>query len=563
MSDEVINKSLTCINNKFINKYLPVLDPVAIKVYVYALYVSQNTKENCDASDFATKLNMSDDELINVFKYLEEFELIAILSLNPLKISILDCENYSGTPKKYKAEKYSTLARTIQTIISGRMISTTEFREYFNLIEEYSFEQDALIMIINYCVNLKGNDIRLQYIKKVAKNFAEDGDISSKRVEERLSNYSNSTAALIKIFTAISIKKQPDFDDDTLYKKWTKDMGFDDDGIIAAAKCFKVKSLEKIDGVISELYKNKKFDVKEIKDYCDNKNSIYAATIEIAKALGVYIQAPAPYVENYVNKWLDSGFSLDTIKTIAHFCFLNGKNSFDLMDDFVHNLYNKGEITQEAVNDYLSTENDKVLFIKQILNICGLTRKVIDADKKFLESWKSWNFSDAMIIEACKISAGKSNPLAYVNGILSSWKKDGVFTVDQINKTNSTSNNKTTPTFDKKAEIESHYAELRRIAEEKADKIFRTALNDEIYEKLYREINSLTIKLAFVELKDETKATVLKNEISKLESEANLRLKQLRINSEDFTPKYHCTKCNDTGYDKDGKRCDCFNELLK
>ena len=52
-------------------------------------------------------------------------------------------------------------------------------------------------------------------------------------------------------------------------------LGFDDDAIIATAKCFKVKSTEKIDVHLTELYKNKKFDVKEISDYCKNKNIIY------------------------------------------------------------------------------------------------------------------------------------------------------------------------------------------------------------------------------------------------------------------------------------------------
>lgn len=37
-----------------------------------------------------------------------------------------------------------------------------------------------------------------------------------------------------------------------------------------------------------------------------------------------------------------------------------------------------------------------------------------------------------MIAEAFKLSAGKSNPSAYVNAVLSSWKSDGVFAVEKI-----------------------------------------------------------------------------------------------------------------------------------
>ena len=31
---------------------------------------------------------------------------------------------------------------------------------------------------------------------------------------------------------------------------------------------------------------------------------------------------------------------------------------------------------------------------------------------------------------------------------------------------------------------------------------------------------------------------------------------------DDFTPKYSCSKCNDTGYDKNGNQCECFKKLL-
>ena len=37
-----------------------------------------------------------------------------------------------------------------------------------------------------------------------------------------------------------------------------------------------------------------------------------------------------------------------------------------------------------------------------------------------------------MIFEACKIAVGKSNPMAYVNAVLSGWKSDGIFSVDKI-----------------------------------------------------------------------------------------------------------------------------------
>jgi hypothetical protein len=109
MANDVANKSLTCLSNRFITKYLPVLDGDALKVYVIALNVAQGGQDKFEISDVANKLNLTEEEIIGYFKYLEEFELVAITSYDPFNAVILDCENVSGTPKKYKAEKYEII----------------------------------------------------------------------------------------------------------------------------------------------------------------------------------------------------------------------------------------------------------------------------------------------------------------------------------------------------------------------------------------------------------------------------------------------------------------------
>ena len=316
VADEVAKKSFTQVENKFITKYMPVLDPTAVKVYLFAVYLYQRGAAAYTLSDLAETLNMSEDKAKDYFTYLEEFELVAIVSTSPFEVKILDAENVYGTPKKFKPEKYADFTKSVQNIISGRMISTNEFREYFILLDEYGFAQDALLMIINYCVNLKGADIRLQYIKKVAKSFAEEGVTSAKGVEDKLSAYTSSTPALIRLFNAVGIKKKPDIDDDKLYKKWTDALGFEENAIVAAAKQFKIKDCLKLDAVLEELYKNRRLDVKEIESYCKTKNSVVALTVKTAKSLGVYMSDYTPYVENYVNVWCNMGYSFDCIENL-------------------------------------------------------------------------------------------------------------------------------------------------------------------------------------------------------------------------------------------------------
>ena len=560
LSPELSQKSFTSVENKFITKYMPVLEPVSVKVYLYGLYLSANNNA-FTIDDLASSLNLSTEQAVNCFEYLDEFELVQIICRAPFEVRYLDAENVSGAPKRYKPEKYADFAKSVQSIIKGRMISTNEYREYFYLMEEYGFEQSALLMIINYCVSMRGDDIRIQYIKKVAKSFAAEGATTAKKVDEKLAQFTSSTPSLLKIFAAAGISRRPDVDDDKLYKKWSAELGFSDDAIAAAAKFFKAKSVEKIDEALGELYRNKKFDVKEIDFYCRNKNSVHAATVEIARLLGVYMQNSAPYIDNYVNVWCDRGYELSTLKKLASYCFTHGNKSFEDMDSFIKELYNQGIIERKAVDSYIEMTNAEDELLKSVLTACGLTRKIIPLDREFLSRWRQWDFSDPMILRAAELSAGKNNPIAYMNGVLSSWKTSGIFTPDKIESAAKPVRAGEEKTIDRGV-IERHYAELRQIAEARADMALEKALDDEKYRALHEKINSLAIKLAFAESRADDSAGQIAEDMAVAESAAEGRLKELGMDKSYFTPHYNCKICNDTGYDAGGNPCRCLKQFI-
>ncbi|MCD7729470.1 MAG: DnaD domain protein [Clostridia bacterium] len=561
LSPELSGRSFTGVENKFITKYMPVLDPLSVKVYLYGLYLCRNGLDSYTVTDLATALNITEEQAVNCFEYLEEFELVKITSMSPFEVSYCEAENVRGTPKRYKPEKYGDFAKSVQSVIKGRMISTNEYQEYFYLIEEYGFEQSALLMIINYCIGLKGDSIRPQYIKKVAQSFAAEGAVTARQVDEKLSAYTSSTPALIRIFAAAGIKRRPDVEDDKLYKKWNSEMGFEEDAIIAASKYFKTKNIAKLDEAITELYKNKKFDVKEIEFYVKNKNSVYNATLDIAKSLGVYMQNSAPYIENYVNVWCNKGFDFQSLKIIAQYCFTHGKNSFEDMNVFVNGLYDQGIVTEKAVNSFIAQRNAEDDLLKNIISACGLKRKVIDWDRECLFRWKNWNFSDEMMLKAAELSQGKNNPIAYMNGILSAWKNEGIFSPDKIE------NNSLRHTSDSgepdRATIERHYADLRQIAESNAEAALRKAMSDKEYGGLRKTIDQLNIKLIFAESKNDAEAEELRKKLTDAETLADERLTVLRIDKQQFIPKYNCEICKDTGYDANGMQCRCLKKFIK
>lgn len=433
VAEELLKKSATSVENKFILKYLPELEAEAVKVYLYSLYLCQNGQSHT-LPDLAAKLNMTEEHAREYFEYLESYELVAITSTNPFEVKILDCDNLYGKPKILHPEKYAGLYEEIQSVFGdGRMVSQDEFRDYLIFLEDYGFERNALVMVVVYCVNLRGNDIGAKYIKKVLINFEKDGAVTAEKVTEKLASYTAATSALIKIFAACGIKRSPAAEDNEYYRKWTG-LGFGDEAIIAASKSFKCKSSDKLDAAIMELYKNKKFDAKEIADFRKTKDSLYNAAVSVAKALGIYVSDPTPYVENYVGVWSGYGFSGDALLKIANYCFLSGRNTFDGMDDFVSNLYKQAFVDDASIDSLLSELADNDRFIKSVHAACGLTRKIIPYDRQALTRWRDWGFNEEMILKAAELSASKNNPIAAMNYLLSTWKNSSIYTIEQIPK---------------------------------------------------------------------------------------------------------------------------------
>ena len=429
-SKETLKNSSTVIDNKFITTYLPEASGEAVKCYVYGLFVCQDSDEDVSFDKFCQDVNLEKNVVSDCFKFWEELGVVNVLSEEPFLVKYLPAE--SSKPRKYSAEKYSEFNKALQILIPDRMITTNEYSAYFSLMEENGIKPEALLMIVKYCVDLKGGAIGCRYILKVANDFIARGVTTTTKIEKELSDYSLKTGEFATLMNYILPNKKPQIEDLKMFEKWNKQLLYDIDTIIFIAKTAKIKNIEKLDKEIDILYASKKFSEKEIADYYKTKAATTELAYSINRSLSVYVEVIDPVIENYVTPWLNMGYDGETLLFLATYCFRKNRRSLADMNEIVEKLYKKGLITLAAIAEYLKSVSADDGFIKKLLDAAGLVRKPTDWDRQNLKIWRSWNFSDEMIFEACKIAVGKSNPMAYVNGVLSGWKSDGIFSVDKI-----------------------------------------------------------------------------------------------------------------------------------
>ncbi len=551
--------SFTGVENAFINEYLPSSNGEHVKVYLYGLFLCQNTGSEKSLSDIAEYLNVTQKTVLDAFTYWEDFGLVTILSKEPLNVVYNPIRN-NGAPKarKYKPEKYADFNKSLQLLFPDRMISTGEYTEYFHIMESYSMKPEAMLMIAKYCVDLKGKTIGYKYVTKVAKDFANRGLTTIDQVEVELSSYVTKTAELTNILKAMSIKRTPDHDDAKLLKKWTDELDFEYESILFSAKKLKKGSIEKLDSFLLELHATKSFSPREIEDFINKKQAIYDLAIKINKALSIYIEVLEPVIENYTNKWISFGFKGETLLFIANECFKTGKNTLRDMDEIVEALRNRGFVDLSSVGDYYENQKRTDEFLKKFLLTVGVNRRPNSWDRENLVVWKNWNFTEDMILEAGKLASGKSSPIPYVNGILSNWKNNGVFSLNAISEVSATlASDNSQETYNRE------YERRRTLAHSRAQKNSEKAMAIDGFSTVYGRLNGLEKDLAFAELSGNAQSlTSLENEKKELMERAESLLKTAKLTLRDLSPRYTCEKCNDTGY-VGTHRCDCFEKTVK
>ena len=566
-SKEFSASAFTSVENTFILEYLPIADGNAVKVYLYGLFLCQNNNFDVPLEEMAKHLSMTDEEVVNAFLYWQEFDLVTVTQ-SPFSVIYQPISKVYSKAKRYKPEKYTEFCAELQQLFPNKAIGVSEYSEYFSIMEIYSIRQDAMLMIVRYCIERKGDSIGYKYISKVAKDFGSRGINTVEKVDDEISKYVSRTAELEKILKALGSTKAPDIENLKFLNKWTNELGFNFESILHAAKSMKKGSFEKLDAFIMELYGLKCFTIEEIDNHVGKKKVIFDTSIKIAKSLSLYFEVIDTVVDNYTSKWFDMGYREDGLLYIANYCFKQGKNSLENMDKLIDFLFKNGLISFDAIGEYFLTREKDDEFISTLLETLGIKRTVTSWDRDNLKTWREWNFSDDMITYAVKKAVGKTSPMPYVNAILGSWKTKNIFTIEDADKdeksssANSSVKTNGRPTGVTVERVSAKYEEYRYNANEIAKRNLLKAEELEGFKELYDTYNSLDIKIAMAQFGHASESV---EDLEKEKHDTHVKLiallKKAKLTISDLKPKFKCNKCNDTGFDGTSK-CSCYEDVV-
>ena len=441
-SSYIINDK-TVVDNIFINNFLPDAPDLCVKVYLMGLSKCANSvAPDNNIANFANVLNVSEDDIVQAFYYWQEQGVVQIINLDPMEVRFMPLNSSLGSIKKYKIGKYTDFNVQVQEILCKRMLTPTEFSEYYNVIEKYHIEPEALLMIIKYCAGLKGENVSYSYIITVAKNWEKEGVHTCQDVENKITELGVLDDKVSLVLGALGTKRKVQLEDVQMLNRWLGELDFDLNTIVAVAKRLQLKKakadINYLNNLLNKYYEMRLNSIMEIENYETEKDNMTTLARQVVKGLGLYYEDLTKVIDTYIVKWAQMGYGDEILVQIADYCFKNSIRTLDAYDRVVQKLYKLGIVTLEAFNEYLT---DLVAWdekVRVILENLGIKRYVNDFDRDFYRTWtEMWGFGDEIINFATTLSMGKSNAMQYMNKILSSWKAKGINTLEQA-KENST-----------------------------------------------------------------------------------------------------------------------------
>ncbi len=435
LSSELSAKSSIELDNIFILEFMPFAPENYTKVYIYGKMLAEgNSSADNTPERMAKLLGMTEDDVMQAFRYWEEAGLVRISAVPPFEVEYSPVRYVRPSHKNYSKKKYTAFNEMLMKMFPNREFLPSELNEYYAVVEDCHIETEAMLNIIAYCARLKGKSVGWKYIVTVARNLANEGCRTTDEVEAKLSSYDIISADVAKVFKALKVRRAQDFEDVRLYRKWTEEMGFKPAAILAVAQNV-YGEMKGLDTLLTRYYADGLTELKDIEEYKRNRDNLLSLTKELLIKLDVRYNHLDYYAETYVKEWLKLGFSAPSLLLVADYCFRHEKKSCEKMSALLKECADEGITSEEAVRARFASEGKYDAEIRKLLKAAGISGDVTSRDRDSYNIWTNYWYIPAELLEyAAKSSLGDANPRARMHALVKSYNENGITKVSQIKK---------------------------------------------------------------------------------------------------------------------------------
>ncbi|MFA6867534.1 MAG: DnaD domain protein [Clostridia bacterium] len=434
LGNEYIKNGYTQVDNIFMLQYLPNCDALDAKIYLFGLSLANIGEENDNQIEkMALSLHISEQRIMTGYQYWEDKGIIAISKTNPPNIKYLSVKYPLTKTIKLNTQKYSQFVEEVERLFPDKILNQNEYNSIMETIELSHLEPDAMLLIMQYCCDLKHSNASTPYILAVANDWIKQGLLTMNQVDEHIQKLENNSEAIKTIFKALGIKRIAELEDRQIYLKWQKI--YELDAILVACKALKRKGgMEKLDKYLGELQNAQAFTANEIKEYSNKKDELFALAVGITKNLGTYYGNLEVVIDTYIINWLNRGFEENALLRLAKFCFIRNIKSYDGLNQMVEAFYKKGLLSEQSIENYIARQILLDSKIRAVFDASDYYGTINGKDRSNYQTWIEWGFSEETIIYVASGNKDKSFPMQATGRVLSSLHARDIHDYEQVTK---------------------------------------------------------------------------------------------------------------------------------
>ena len=427
---------ITPVENQFILEYLPEAKGEYVKVYLYGLMRCYHPEDDMSLERMSRELNMAVDDVTAAFRYWERRRLVRRVSDNPPKWQYINIKqnNLSGLSDPDDPE-YEEFSRSVYDAFDGvRRLHGSELNTCFEWHEDMKLPTEAIIMLLNHMVQVKGKSFRFGDAQKVAVRMANEGIHTVEEAEAFFARDEGLYTGTRKILKLLGKNYQPSEAQVELYRKWTREWHFSHEAVEEAVKLTAKgdPSMGYLDGILrsmrQENLNGEELKAEQIRSSTRRANALK----EILKILGRGEITPQN-LENYDK--MKALYPQEVILTAARECSHSGKGTEDVLK-LLESWRDKGFKTSEEVESYVQVFHSQTELIRELRNIWGTDSfRIGKSDRDLISKWeKELGFNREMILSAARYASEANTPMTYLDKILTDYREKGITTPEQAEK---------------------------------------------------------------------------------------------------------------------------------
>ena len=437
-NDEARLFGVTAVENIFITEYLPAADGDKIKVYLYGLYRSQFGEESFGVKEMANALSIEEGQVLSALRYWERRRLVERVSDQPPTFIFhhLGQRFMTGQDQISGDEDYILFSEAVNTQLgSRRKLRESDISMAYEWVEDLGLPQEIILMLLNYFADTRGAHFSFKSAQTTAVMMKEDGISTTEDAEQFFSHSKRTHAGARAVLSQFNLRRLPTEPELALYRKWTEQWGFDDKAIIIACQetvAANNPSFSYLNGILDRI-KNKVATKgsKAIKQHFKEEGQDVEQVKMVLQELG--LQHVSPYTLMSAFLLLREAYPVEMIILAAKSVRArNGK--FEDVEPQLMTWAKQGLKEDKQVIEHLLALKKYMPKMHEVFEASGMDGRIGETDLMRYQQWREEGHSDEVILEAGKRARSARQKLSYIQRILNDWKKQGVKTLQDVEK---------------------------------------------------------------------------------------------------------------------------------